>query len=208
MAKYIGPKLRLARRESEDLGFKSGIRPIEQKCNLKTRPGEPPKNMRMRQSDYLSHLRAKQKMRRYYGLLERQFRNYYRKAAQAKGDTGSNLINMLERRLDNVVYRLGFARTRAEARQVVAHKLIHVDGAAVNLPSYQVRNGQTVAVAPKAREYARMKDSQALAAQHRPDHEWLQLDAGASAGKMIADPDKTMLGISFDEGMVVEYYSK
>ncbi|MBF2735785.1 MAG: 30S ribosomal protein S4 [Betaproteobacteria bacterium AqS2] len=208
MAKYLGPKLRLSRREGEDLGFKSGVRPIEQKCNLKTKPGEPPRNIRPRASDYQSHLRAKQKMRRYYGLLEKQFRNYYLKAAKAKGDTGSNLIDMLERRLDNVVYRLGFARTRAEARQIVSHKLITVDGAPVNIASYQVGDGQTVAVAPKARGYARIKDAQAVAAQQRPDYEWLRPDVDACAGTLVAAPDKTMLGVFFDEGMVIEYYSK
>ncbi len=183
MARYLGPKLRLSRREGEDLEHKSGLRPIEDKCRLKNRPGNPPKNIRSKSSDYLSHLRAKQKMRRYYSVLERQFRNYYRKAANSKGDTGVNLVNMLECRLDNIVYRLGFARTRAEARQ-------------------------TVSLKEKVREHQRVTDSIDLSDRRQQDFSWLESDLNERTGRLVGMPDRTSLGISFDEGMVIEFYSK
>lgn len=208
MARYLGPKLRLSRREGEDLGHKSGVRPFEQKCNLKSRPGDPPKNMRPRSSDYALHLRAKQKMRRYYGVLERQFRNYYRKSARARGDTGTNLIHMLERRLDNVVYRMGFARTRDEARQLVSHKQVEVDGRTVNIPSYQVANAQKVALRAKARSHARVLQAVELSDRAVNEVPWIKVDPGEFAGELVGVPDKNALGIFFDEGMVVEYYSK
>ena len=208
MARYLGPKLRLSRREGDDLGHKSGIRPIEQKCKFKNKPGDPPKNLRMRHSDFLSHLRAKQKMRRYYNVLERQFRTYYRKAAKAKGDTGTNLLDMLERRLDNVVYRMGFARTRAEARQVVSHKQVLLDGRVVNIPSCQVGDGQIVSIRPKARAHGRITDAVTLSDRNATEWPWLDVDPASMAGKMVGPPDRTALGIYFDEGMVVEYYSK
>ena len=208
MARYLGPKLRLSRREGEDLGHKSGLRPIDQKCNFKNKPGDPPKNLRMRQSDYLSHLRAKQKMRRYYNVLERQFRNYYRKAARSKGDTGGNLLEMLERRLDNVVYRMGFAKTRAEARQMVSHKQVQVDGLTVNVPSLQVRDKQVVSVRESARGHERVKESVALADRNANEWPWIEVDPANMQGRLTGSPDKAALGITFDEGMVIEYYSK
>ena len=164
--------------------------------------------MRPRSSDYASHLRAKQKMRRYYGMLERQFRNCYRKSANAKGDTGTNLVQMLERRLDNVVYRMGFACTRAEARQLVSHKLIEVDGKVVNIPSYHVSNHQKIAVRAKARAHGRILQAMSISDRVVNEVPWVSVDASTFAGEMIADPDKGALGIFFDEGMVVEYYSK
>ncbi len=208
MARYLGPKLRLSRREGEDLEHKSGLRPIEDKCRLKNRPGNPPKNIRSKSSDYLSHLRAKQKMRRYYSVLERQFRNYYRKAANSKGDTGVNLVNMLECRLDNIVYRLGFARTRAEARQIVSHKQVLIDGKTVNIPSYQVSTGQTVSLKEKVREHQRVTDSIDLSDRRQQDFSWLESDLNERTGRLVGMPDRTSLGISFDEGMVIEFYSK
>ena len=208
MARYLGPTLRLSRREGVDLGHKSGIRPIEQKCNIKAKPGNPPKNLRMRQSDYLNHLRAKQRMRLYYNILERQFRNYYRKAARSKGDTGTNLLTMLESRLDNVLCRMGFARTRAEARQIVSHKHVHVDGKVINIPSYQVKVGQVVAIREKSRAQDRIRDAITLSERSAVEWPWLEIDPISMSGKIIGPPDRTALGIMFDEGMVVEHYSK
>lgn len=208
MARYLGPKLRLSRREGEDLGHKSGIRGTETKCKINTKPGEPLKNMRGKASDYLLHLRAKQKMRRYYNILERQFRNYYRKAANAKGDTGSNLIYMLETRLDNIVYRLGFARTRAEARQLISHKQVLVDDKVVNIPSANVAQGAVISVKEKVKKHKRFEESLALAAQNEVEYDWLEYDQNNVSGKLVGQPDKQALGISFDEGMVIEYYSR
>ncbi len=208
MARYLGPKLRLSRREGDDLGHKSGIRPLEQKCNIKNKPGNPPKNLRMRHSDYLSHLRAKQKMRRYYNVLERQFRNYYRKAARSKGDTGTNLVEMLERRLDNVVCRMGFARTRAEARQMVSHKQVLIDGRVASIPSMQVGDGKWVSVRQRAREHLRVKDAVTLYERNGSELPWLEVDPASMKGRIIGPPDRSALGIFFDEGMVIEYYSK
>lgn len=208
MARYLGPTLRLARREGEDLEHKSGLRPLEEKCRFKSKPGEPLKNMRTKSSDYLHHLRAKQKMRRYYNVLERQFRNYYRKAAIARGDTGTNLIVMLESRLDNIVYRLGFARTRAESRQMVSHKHVLVDGKVVNIPSYIVATGSVISLKPQVREHERVKDAIQLSDHRQIDHAWLEVDAGSCTGKLTGVPDKGALGIFFDEGMVIEYYSR
>lgn len=208
MARYRGPTLRLSRREGEDLGHKSGLRNIEEKCKLKAKPGEPAKNMRSKASDYLHHLRAKQKMRRYYNILERQFRNYYQKAANAKGDTGSNLIAMLETRLDNIVYRLGFARTRAEARQMVSHKQVLIAGQVINIPSAKVSPGLEISLKSRVQEHARVKDSLTLAEHRQIDYPWLEFDQAKCVGKLVGVPDKTALGIFFDEGMVIEYYSR
>ena len=208
MARYLGPTLRLSRREGEDLGHKSGIRPLDEKCKTKNKPGNPPKNLRMRSSDYLLHLRAKQKMRRYYCVLEKQFRNYYRKANNSKGDTGTNLVIMLERRLDNVVYRMGFARTRAEARQIVSHKLVQVEGKIVNIASYQVQDGQTIQLKERAREHERVKDAINLSDRNATEYSWLDVDSSNGTGKQLGPPDKEALGIFFDESKVIEYYSK
>ena len=198
----------MSRREGEDLEHKSGLRPIEEKCRLKNRPGNPPKNIRSKTSDYLNHLRAKQKMRRYYCVLERQFRNYYRKAANAKGDTGVNLVHMLECRLDNIVCRIGFARTRNEARQIVSHKQVLVDGKIVNVPSYQVAIGQVISLKEKARQQQRISDAIDLSYRRQNDFPWLETDTTERTGRLTKAPDRTSLGISFDEGMVIEYYSK
>ena len=208
MARYLGPKLRLSRREGEDLKHKSSLRSIEQKCHLKTKPGEPPKNVRGKASDYLHHLRAKQKMRRYYNVLEKQFRNYYRKASRAKGDTGTNLIVMLESRLDNIVYRLGFASTRLEARQMVSHKQVLVNDKVVNIASAQVKQGDVITLKPKVKEHTRVLTALQLASNSSVDYPWLEFDQAKITGKLIEAPDKTALGITFDEAMVIEYYSR
>ena len=162
MARYRGPTCKLARREGTDLFLKSGLKPLESKCKLEVPPGGAAQR-RQRLSDYGVQLREKQKLRRMYGVLERQFRNYYKKASKFKGSTGENLLRMLESRLDNVVYRMGFGSTRAEARQLVSHKGITVNGEVVNIPSYMVKAGDTVAVREKAKKQLRVTDAVKLA---------------------------------------------
>jgi len=165
MARYLGPKCKLARREGTDLFLKARGKTLDGKCKLDQQPGQHGAK-KGRLSDYAAQLREKQKMRRMYGILERQFRNYYAKAAQRKGSTGENLFELLESRLDNVVYRMGFAATRAEARQLVSHKSILVNSKVVNIPSYQVQAGDNVAVRDKAREQLRIKDAIQVAEQY------------------------------------------
>ena len=152
MARYLGPKSKLSRREGRDLLLKSGIRSYESKCRSETTPGQHGRR-RGRISDYGIQLREKQKVRRLYGVMEKQFRNYYKSAARKKGVTGNNLLQLLESRLDNVVYRLGFASTRAEARQLVSHKAVAVNGAAVNIPSYQLSSGDLISLRDKAKKH-------------------------------------------------------
>ena len=156
MARYRGPSLRLSRREGTDLYLKSGVRAVESKCNMDTAPGVHGLR-RGRLSDYGLQLREKQKVRRIYGVLEKQFRNYYKKAAKAKGNTGENLLNYLEQRLDNVVYRMGFASTRAEGRQLVSHKAIMINGSVVNIPSYQVQPEDEISIREKSKSQLRIK---------------------------------------------------
>ena len=167
MARYIGPKCKLARREGTDLFLKSGVRAIESKCNIEAAPGIHGQR-RGRQSDYGTQLREKQKVRRIYGVLERQFSGYYKEAAGKKGATGENLLQLLECRLDNVVYRMGFGSTRAESRQLVSHKSISVNGQTVNVPSYQVRAGDVVAVREKAKNQLRWSSRRQRSARRRP----------------------------------------
>ena len=164
MARYIGPKLKLSRREGTDLFLKSGVRAIDSKCKIDTVPGQHGAR-KARLSDYGVQLREKQKVRRIYGVLEKQFRNYYRDAARQKGNTGENLLQLLEGRLDNVVYRMGFGATRAESRQLVSHKAIMVNGRVVNIPSFQVSPEDVVCVREKAKKQARIKASLEVAGQ-------------------------------------------
>ena len=164
MARYLGPKCKLSRREGTDLFLKSGVRPLESKCKLDVPPGGSAQR-RPRLSEYGIQLREKQKLRRMYGVLERQFRNYYKRAAQLKGSTGENLLRLLEGRLDNVVYRMGFASTRAEARQLVSHKSIEVNGKVVNIPSAQLRAGDAIGIREKARKQLRIQSAIDIAAQ-------------------------------------------
>ena len=175
MARYLGPKLKLSRREGTDLFLKSGVRAIDSKCKIDTAPGQHGAR-KPRLSDYGSQLREKQKVRRIYGILERQFRNYYKEANRLKGNTGENLLVLLEGRLDNVVYRMGFAATRAEARQLVSHKAIVVNGRVVNIPSFQVSVNDVVAVREKSKKQARIKASLELAEQ-REKPTWLEVDS-------------------------------
>ena len=206
MARYLGPKCKLSRREGTDLFLKSGVRPLESKCKLDVPPGGPTQR-RPRLSDYGLQLREKQKLRRMYGVLERQFRNYYKKAAQLKGSTGENLLRLLEGRLDNVVYRMGFAATRAEARQLVSHKGIEVNGQIVNIPSLQVSAGDAVGVRTKARKQLRIQNALEIASQiGLPD--WVDVDAKKMAGTLKSLPDRQDILPDVNENLVVELYSK
>ncbi|MDE0694084.1 MAG: 30S ribosomal protein S4 [Gammaproteobacteria bacterium] len=206
MGRYLGPKLKLSRREGTDLLLKSGVTPIDAKCRADAIPGQHGAR-RQRLSDYAVQLREKQKVRRFYGVLERQFRNYYRKADRQKGATGANLLRMLERRLDNVVYRMGFGCTRAEARQLVSHKAIEVNGAAVNVASYLVSPEDVVAVREAKRGQMRIKQALELAGQ-RPAVEWVQVDADAMTGTYQRHPDRSELPPEINENLIVEFYSK
>ena len=206
MARYTGPTCKLSRREGTDLYLKSGIRPPESKCNLETPPGMQGAK-RGRPSDYAIQLREKQKLRRMYGVLEKQFRNYYKSAASKKGSTGENLLSLLEQRLDNVVYRMGFGSTRAEARQLVSHKAVMVDGQLVNVPSFQLQPNQTVSIREKARKQARIADSLELA-QQRGLPGWIEVDAKKFEGVFKAVPDRSDLPAEINESLVVELYSK
>lgn len=206
MARYIGPTCKLSRREGTDLFLKSGVRPLESKCKAETQPGQQGQR-RGRLSDYGVQLREKQKVRRIYGLLEKQFRGYYKKAASKKGATGENLLQLLECRLDNVVYRMGFGSTRAESRQLVSHKSIVVNGSAVNIPSYQVREGDVIAVHEKSKNQLRIQSSLGIAAQ-RGDVEWVDVNSDKKEGVFKRVPDRADLPAEINENLIVELYSK
>jgi small subunit ribosomal protein S4 len=207
MARYLGPKCKLSRREGTDLLLKSGVKPLESKCKLEVPPGGIKGDRRTRLSGYGVQLREKQKLRRMYGVLERQFRNYYAKAAGRPGSTGENLLRFLEGRLDNVVYRMGFAATRAEARQLVSHKAIEVNGAPVNVPSYQCAAGDVISVREKARAQARIAAALAIASQVGLP-EWVEVDDKKFTGTLKALPDRDQILPDINENLVVELYSK
>ncbi len=206
MARYIGPKCKLSRREGVDLQLKSAARPLESKCNMEKPPGQHGAR-RGRLSDYGLQLREKQKLRRMYGILERQFSNYYKEAARLKGSTGENLLKLLESRLDNVVYRMGFGATRAEARQLVSHKAVLVNGKAVNIPSYQVKAEDVIAVREKARNQARVQYALQLA-QGQGFADWVNVDPSKFEGVFKRVPDRIDLPADINESLVVELYSK
>ncbi len=207
MARYLGPKCKLSRREGTDLLLKSGIKPLESKCKLEVPPGGIKGDRRTRLSGYGVQLREKQKLRRMYGVLERQFRNYYSKAAGRPGSTGENLLRYLEGRLDNVVYRMGFATTRAEARQLVSHKAIEVNGETVNVPSYQCAAGDVVSVREKSKAQVRIAAAIAIATQVGwPD--WVDVDDKKFTGTLKALPDRDQILPDINENLVVELYSK
>ena len=181
MARYIGPKCKLSRREGTDLMLKSRARPLDSKCKLETPPGQHGARRQRRLSDYALQLREKQKLRRIYGVLEKQFRNYYKEADRRKGPTGENLLKLLECRLDNVVYRMGFGATRSEARQLVSHKAILVNGQGVNIASYQVKPEDVVSVREKSQKQARIQDALSVAEQIGfPD--WVDVDVSKMTG--------------------------
>jgi len=206
MARYLGPKCKLSRREGTDLFLKSRGKSLDGKCKLDQQPGQHG-TKRARMSDYATQLREKQKLRRIYGVLEKQFRNYYLAAAQQKGSTGQNLLNILECRLDNVVYRMGFAATRAEARQLVSHKSINVNGKVLNIPSYQVRNGDEISVRERSKTQLRIKDALGVAEQYGFPI-WLDVDAQSMKGVFKSVPERSELGSEINEQLVVELYSK
>ena len=206
MARYTGPRLKLARREGTDLMLTSGVRPLESKCKAESPPGMHGAR-RQRLSDFAVQLREKQKVRRIYGVLEKQFRNYYKRADQQKGATGENLMRMLESRLDNVVYRMGFGATRAESRQLVSHKLIEVNGEVVNIPSYQVKPEDVVSIREKSRGQLRIQSALQLAAQRSPSA-WVDVDATKLTGVFKRSPDREELPSEINENLIVELYSK
>ena len=206
MAVYKGPRCRLQRREKTDLGLKSGVRPLETKCKMDRTPGVHWAR-RARHSDYSLQLRMKQMIRRYYGVLERQFANYYKEADRKSGSTGTNLMQILESRLDNIVYRLGFASTRAESRQLVSHKAILVNGEVVNIASYRVKPGDQVSVRERAKKQMRIAAALDLLEQ-RTACEWLSLDKDAMSGDYTRMPDLDELPAEFKVNLVVELYSK
>ena len=206
MARYLGPKLKLSRREGTDLFLKSGVRAIDSKCKIETAPGQHGAR-RGRLSDYGVQLREKQKVRRMYGILEKQFRNYYKEAARLKGNTGENLLQLLEQRLDNVVYRMGFASTRAEARQLVSHKAILVNGKVVNIPSFNVTAEDVVSVREKAKKQARIVAALELADQ-REKPTWIEVDSNKMEGTFKRVPERTDLSAEINEQLIVELYSK
>ncbi|GAA3923392.1 30S ribosomal protein S4 [Litoribacillus peritrichatus] len=206
MARYIGPKCKLSRREGTDLFLKSGARALDSKCKAETVPGQHGQR-RGRLSDYGLQLREKQKVRRTYGVLEKQFRNYYKDAARQKGATGENLLKLLEQRLDNVVYRMGFGSTRAEARQIVSHKAIQVNGRTVNVASYKVTAGDIVSIREGAKNQLRIQSALELS-KNRAPVEWIEVDDKKLEGTFKSLPERSDLSAEINENLIVELYSK
>ena len=211
MARYIGPTCKLARREGADLSLKSAARALDSKCKLEQKPGQhgaASGAKRTRLSDYGVQLREKQKVKRIYGLLERQFRSYYQKASGQKGNTGENLLRMLESRLDNIVYRMGFAVTRAAARQLVSHAAIRVNGKKVNLPSYQVRPGDEIGLSERARNQLRVQEALTVSQEMDLVPTWIEVDAKKASGLLKALPERSDLPSDINESLIIELYSK
>jgi len=207
VARYIGPKAKLSRREGTDLFLKSARRSLADKCKLDTKPGQHGRTSGARTSDYGLQLREKQKVKRMYGVLERQFRRYFAEAERRKGNTGSNLLALLECRLDNVVYRMGLASTRAEARQLVSHKAISVNGATMNIPSAQIRPNDVVSVREKSRKQARIEDALNLAEQSGFPS-WVSVDKAKMQGTFKSVPERSDLTADINESLIVELYSR
>jgi small subunit ribosomal protein S4 len=207
VARYLGPKCKLARREGTDLFLKSARRSLDSKCKLDTKPGQHGVKSGMRMSDYGNQLREKQKLRRMYGLMERQFRRYFAEALRRKGSTGTNLLQLLESRLDNVVYRMGFGSTRAEARQLVTHCAIMVNGKPLNVPSAILKAGDVVSITEKARAQLRIQDSLQLA-EKVGFPLWVEVDAKKMTATYKGAPDRSEFGQDINESLVVELYSK
>jgi len=209
MARYTGPTCKLARREGTDLFLKSPARGLESKCKLDQKPGQSGTGgRRQRMSDYALQLREKQKVRRIYGILERQFRNYYKEAAKLKGATGENLLKLLECRLDNVVYRMGFAVTRAQARQLVSHKAVSINGKVVNIPSCRVQPGDVVIIREKARKQLRIQEAINVSQEMALVPDWCEVDPKKMEGVFKALPDRAELSAEINENLIVELYSK
>lgn len=207
MARYTGPKCKLSRREGTDLSLKSARRSLDSKCKLDTKPGQHGRTSGARTSDYGLQLREKQKVRRMYGILEKQFRRYFFEASRRKGNTGETLLQLLESRLDNVVYRMGFGSTRAEARQLVSHKAILVNGKSVNIPSYVVKVGDVVSIREKSKAQARIAESMGLAESNGlPD--WVSVDGKKLEGTLRSIPERSELSQEINESLIVELYSR
>ncbi|RZS85608.1 30S ribosomal protein S4 [Pigmentiphaga kullae] len=207
MARYIGPKCKLSRREGTDLFLKSARRSLDSKCKLESKPGQHGRTSGARTSDYGLQLREKQKLKRMYGILEKQFRKYFEEAERRKGNTGENLIQLLESRLDNVVYRMGFGSTRAEARQLVSHKALMLNGHTANVPSIIVKAGDVITVREKAKKQARIQEALQLASsQGMP--QWVSVDATKLEGTFKQAPDRADVARDINESMVVELYSR
>ena len=207
MARYLGPKAKLSRREGTDLFLKSARRPIGDKSKFETKPGQHGRTSGSRTSDFGLQLREKQKVKRMYGVLERQFRRYFAEAERRKGNTGANLLMLLESRLDNVVYRMGFGSTRAEARQLVSHKAITVNGGVVNIPSLLVKAGDTVGVREKAKKQLRLIDALKLA-ESMGMPAWVTVDSTKLEGVFKKSPDRDEFGSDINESLIVELYSR
>lgn len=206
MARYLGPRCKRSRRERADLSLTSGVRSLDTKCKLDTAPGMHGAR-RGRETEYGTQLREKQKVRYIYGILERQFRNYFKKAARLKGSTGENLLKLLECRLDNVVYKMGFAATRAMARQMVTHRAILVNGKIVNIPSYSVMPGDVISIRDRAKQQLRIQGALALA-QARPSCSWLEVEGTELKGTFKQVPERMDLPPDINEKLIVELYSK
>ena len=207
MARYLGPKAKLSRREGTDLLLKSARRSISDKAKFDSKPGQHGRTSGQRTSDFGMQLREKQKVKRMYGILERQFRRYFAEADRRRGNTGSNLLSLLESRLDNVVFRMGFASTRAEARQLVSHKAIQVNGQSVNIPSYSVKAGDVIAVREKSKAQNRIKEALELAKQIGFPA-WVEVAAEKAEGTFKKVPDRDEFGSDINESLIVELYSR
>ena len=207
MARYLGPKAKLSRREGTDLFLKSARRALSDKCKLDSKPGQHGRTSGSRTSDFGNQLREKQKVKRIYGVLERQFRRYFAEAERRKGNTGETLLQLLESRLDNVVYRMGFGSTRAEARQLVSHAAITVNGSVVNIPSMQVRAGDVIAIREKAKKQTRIQESLNLAPQVGAIN-WVSVDAAKLEGTFKQVPDRDEISGDINESLIVELYSR
>lgn len=207
MARYTGPKAKLSRREGTDLFLKSARRSLDSKCKLDIKPGQHGMKSGARTSDFGNQLREKQKVKRMYGILERQFRRYFAEAERKKGNTGENLLQLLESRLDNVAYRMGFGSTRAESRQLVSHKAITVNGNVINIPSYLVKPNDVVAVREKSRKQARIVESVSLAEQVGLAA-WVAVDGKKMEGVFKRLPDRTEFANDINESLIIEMYSR
>jgi len=207
VARYTGPKCKLSRREGTDLSLKSARRSLDSKCKLDSKPGQHGRTSGARTSDYGQQLREKQKVKRMYGVLEKQFRRYFAEASRRKGNTGETLLQLLESRLDNVVYRMGFGSTRAEARQLVSHKAILVNGKAVNIPSYSVKLNDVISIREKSKTQARIVESVTLAEQMGFPL-WVNVDAKKLEGSFKSVPDRADLSQEINESLIVELYSR
>ncbi len=207
VARYLGPKAKLSRREGTDLFLKSARRPLADKAKFESKPGQHGRTSGSRTSDFGLQLREKQKVKRMYGVLERQFRRYFAEAERRKGNTGENLLSLLESRLDNVVYRMGFGSTRAEARQLVSHKAVTVNGHVVNIPSYSVKAGDTLALREKSKAQLRVQDALKLA-QSIGMPAWVEVDSTKMQGVFKKTPDRDEFGSDIKEALIVELYSR